>query len=430
MSRRPLKNLETLYSLCKRRGFVFQSAEIYGGLNACWDYGPLGVELKRNIAQLWWKTMTQRSDIVGLDSAILSHEKVWTASGHLSAFTDPLSDCLKCRFRFRFEEKKVCPKCGSEKITSPRPFHLMFKTKSGSVEGEGSTVYLRPETAQGIYVNFLNIKNTCRKKPPFGAAQIGKAFRNEITPGPFTFRTREFEQMEMQYFIPPKTNKKYFEYWKDQRFQFYKNLLPLESVRFHEHSPKELAHYARQAADIQYHFPIGWQELEGIHDRGDYDLKAHQKESGKKMEHSDETQQFIPHIIETSAGLDRLLLALLCASYKEEPLEKETRVVMAIPRKLAPIKACFLPLSKKDGLISQAMKLRDDTALKYAVDYDETGSIGKRYRRQDEIGTPFSATIDFESLKDEKITVRDRDTMKQDRISASSLQDYIKEKLQ
>ena len=424
-----LKDFEILYSLCKRRGYVFQSAEIYGGLNACWDYGPLGVQLKRNLAELWWKTMVSRSDIVGLDSAILSHHDVLTASGHLSEFTDPLADCLKCRHRFRVEEEsQKCPHCGSEKITKPRAFNLMFKTQMGSLEEKGSAVYLRPETAQGIYVNFLNVQTSMRKKLPFGVAQIGKAFRNEITPGPFTFRTREFEQMEMQYFIFPNTNDKWFEYWKEQRQDFYKKL-HLKDIRFHEHSEKELAHYANKAVDIEYQFPIGWKELEGIHDRGDYDLKQHQTESKKRLEYSDEGQSFIPHVIETSVGLDRLWLALLCSAYKEESLEKETRVLLALPKKLAPVTVAVLPLSKKDNLISLARKLRDELSLKYNVEYDSAGSIGKRYRRQDEIGTPFSVTVDFDSLEDQKVTVRDRDTMKQERIALGSLREYLHKNL-
>ena len=424
-----LKDFETLYSLCKRRGYVFQSAEIYGGLNACWDYGPLGVQLKRNLAELWWKTMVSRSDIVGLDSAILSHHDVLKASGHLSEFTDPLADCLKCRHRFRMEEENLkCPHCGSEKITKPRAFNLMFKTQMGSLEEKGSAVYLRPETAQGIYVNFLNVQTSMRKKLPFGVAQIGKAFRNEITPGPFTFRTREFEQMEMQYFIFSNTNDKWFEYWKDQRQKFYKKL-HLKDIRFHEHGEKELAHYANKAVDIEYQFPIGWKELEGIHDRGDYDLKQHQTESKKRLEYSDEGKSFIPNVIETSVGLDRLWLALLCSAYKEESLEKETRVLLALPKRLAPVTLAVMPLSKKDNLISLARKLRDELSLNYNVEYDSAGSIGKRYRRQDEIGTPFSVTVDFDSLEDQKVTVRDRDTMKQERIALVSVREYLNKNL-
>lgn len=424
-----LNNFETLQSLCKRRGYIFQSAEIYGGLNACWDYGPLGAQLKRNLAELWWKTMVRRSDIVGLDSAILSHQEVLKASGHLSAFTDPLVDCLRCKYRFRLEDQKKCSQCGSEKITEPRPFNLMFKTQMGSVEDQGADVYLRPETAQGIYVQFLNIQGSMRKTLPFGVAQIGKAFRNEITPGPFTFRTREFEQMEMQYFIKPEESARWYKYWKEARFQFYKGIL--KNIRYREHAKNELAHYASQAVDIEYQFPIGWKELEGIHDRGQYDVKMHQEGSRKNLSYSTSNgDKFIPHIIETSVGLDRMWLALLCESYREEALKgDETRVVLALPKKLAPIQIAFLPLSKKELLVALAHKLRDQYIEKYFVDYDETGSIGKRYRRQDEIGTPLCVTIDFESLEDHQVTVRNRDKMTQDRVSVDQLADYLSQKL-
>ena len=427
-----LKNFETLASLCKRRGYIFQSAQIYGGLNACWDYGPLGSQLKKNVADFWWKTMVSRSDIVGLDCALLSHHDVLKASGHIDAFTDPLVDCLKCKYRFRLEknEKKICSKCGSKTLTSPRPFNLMFKTYMGSVEDQGQPVYLRPETAQGIYVNFLNVQQSARKKIPFGIAQIGKAFRNEITPGPFTFRTREFEQMEMQYFISPGESDQWFEYWKEQRLSFYKELKLEDKIRFHEHQEDELAHYASKALDIEFKFPIDWKELEGIHDRGCYDLSQHQNHSKKRLEYSEEGQKFIPAVIETSVGLDRLCLALLCASYKEESVKDgEVRVLLALPRKLAPITVAILPLSKKPSLMELGHKLRDHLSAHYMVDHDEAGSIGKRYRRQDEIGTPFSVTVDFESLKDQKVTIRDRDTMTQERISINDLVQYIDEKL-
>ena len=426
-----LKNFETLASLCKRRGYIFQSAEIYGGLNACWDYGPLGSQFKKNVADYWWKAMVSRQDIVGLDSALLSHHDVLKASGHVDAFTDPLVDCLKCQYRFRLEkdEKVVCPKCGSDQLTSPRPFNLMFKTYMGSVEDQGQPVYLRPETAQGIYVNFLNVQKSARKKIPFGIAQIGKAFRNEITPGPFIFRTREFEQMEMQYFIPQKENDQWFEYWKEQRLSFYKKLKLDQHIRFHEHSKDELAHYANKALDIEFKFPIGWKELEGIHDRGCYDLSQHQSHSKKSLEYSGEEQKFIPNVIETSVGLDRLCLALLCASYKEENIKDETRIVLALPRNLTPVNVAILPLSKKPELIELSHKIRDELSNQCMVDYDEAGSIGKRYRRQDEIGTPFALTVDFESLEDQKVTVRDRDTMTQERTPIHDLTQYIGEKL-
>ena len=422
-----MESMDSIYSLCKRRGYVFQSAEIYGGLNAVWDYGPLGVLLKKNLADFWWKKMVNRLDIVGLDSALLSHESVLKASGHVSAFTDPLVDCLDCRYRFRLEDKKVCPQCGSRKITEPRAFNLMFKTKMGSLEDAHSTVYLRPETAQGIYVNFLNVQVSMRKKIPFGIAQIGKAFRNEITPGPFIFRMREFEQMEMQYFIPPDKGSQWFEYWKEKRLNFYQSLkFNSQNIRFQDHGKDELAHYARKATDIQYQFPFGWKELEGIHDRGDYDLKQHQKESKKKLEYTnDKGEKYLPCVIETSVGLDRMTLALLCSSYTEEEVREEKRTVLKIPYLLAPIKVAILPLSKKEALIKQAQKIYQDLSSIYMVDYDETGSIGKRYRRQDEIGTPFSITVDFESLEDHQVTVRNRDTMDQDRISIDKVKEYL-----
>lgn len=434
MASSALKDFETLYSLCKRRGFMFQSAEIYGGLNACFDYGPLGTQLKKNLSQYWWNQMVRRKDIVGLDSAILSHQDVLKASGHVDAFTDPLVDCLDCKARFRPEaDSKICPECQSSNITSPREFNLMFKTKAGSLEGGSSVVYLRPETAQGIYVNFQNIQTTTRKKLPFGVAQVGKAFRNEITPGPFTFRTREFEQMEMQYFILPNTNDKWFEYWREKRLQFYKDLdFRSEHIRCHDHKSRELAHYANKAIDIEYLFPIGWKELEGIHDRGDYDLSSHQKLSKKNLEYTpieDPKSSLLPHIIETSVGLDRLLLALLCESYREEKVQSENRVYLALPSSLAPIQVAFLPLSKKADLIQLASKLRDSISEKYLVDYDESGSIGRRYRRQDEIGTPFCVTVDFESLEDEQVTVRSRDSMKQKRVSMKDLERELEKTL-
>ena len=423
-----LKNFETLYSLCKRRGYIFQSSEIYGGLNACWDYGPLGVQLKRNLSELWWRSMVHRQDIVGLDSSILTHEKTLQASGHVSSFTDPLSDCKICKFRFRPENKnKKCPKCGSEETTEERPFNLMFKTHIGSLEEKGSVVYLRPETAQGIYTNFLNIQSSSRKKLPFGVAQIGKAFRNEITPGPFIFRTREFEQMEMQYFIFPETRSEWFEYWKEKRFSFYKEL-NFQNIRFHPHSKDELAHYAHSAADIEYQFPIGWKEVEGVHDRGSYDLTQHQKTSKKSLEYTDSNgKKTLPYVIETSAGLDRLWLALLCASYKEEKVQDESRVVLALPKNLSPINIAVLPLSKKDHLKALSMKIRDSLSVNYRTDYDDAGSIGKRYRRQDEAGTPFAVTVDFESEKDQKVTIRERDSMKQTRIPIGNIHQYLKD---
>ena len=449
---RRLEDLQTLVSLCKRRGFVFQSSEIYGGINACWDYGPLGSELKLNVKKVWWESMTRRHDIVGLDAAILMAPIVWKASGHVDTFTDPLVDCKKCGARFRADQlvdglmchqdkKKPIADCKKD-FTEPRNFNLMFKTFMGPVEDEASVVYLRPETAQGIYVNFENVYVSSRKKIPFGIAQIGKAFRNEITPGNFIFRTREFEQMEMQYFVKPGTDPDHMESWKAERKKFYTSLgFSSDRLRFHEHGAGELAHYARSAFDIQFKFPIGWQELEGIHNRSDFDLTQHQKFSGKKIEYFDEAtkEKFVPFIIETSAGCDRMLLAALCDAYREEVVKggsegesesgEDVRVVLGFHPKLAPVKAAVLPLSKKPDLQEMAMRIRDDLSNEWVVHYDETGSIGKRYRRQDEVGTPFCATVDFESLNDRRVTVRHRDRMSQDRVEATHLKTYLKDQM-
>ena len=424
-----LKDLNPLVSLCKRRGYIFPSSEIYGGLAACWDYGPLGVQFKMNVKQLWWKAMTHRQDIVGLDSSILMHPKVWKASGHVDEFSDPLVDCRDCGFRFRLEEKMTtCPRCGSKNLTEPRAFNLMFKTYAGPVEEEASQVYLRPETAQGIYVNFLNVQSSMRKKIPFGIAQIGKAFRNEITLGNFIFRCREFGQMEMQYFVHPEKADEFFEYWKEQRKKFLLGIgLPEKSLRVHEHGEKELAHYAHKAVDFEFLFPMGWKELEGIHHRGDFDLKQHQKWSGKKLSYfdADRGENYLPYVIETSIGLDRLILSLLCSAYKEEKVKEETRVLLALNLQLAPIQVAVLPLSKKSQLKDLVDKISGSLMKKWRVEQDENGSIGKRYRRQDEIGTPFCVTVDFDSLEDGKITVRHRDTMKQDRLSVDHLEKYL-----
>lgn len=442
-----LKDLQTLVSLCKRRGFIFQSSEIYGGINACYDYGPLGVELKLNIKKIWWEAMTLRPDIVGLDAAILMAPIVWKASGHVDGFTDPLTECGGCKSRFRVDQlkdPKKCPTCGvSGKMSEPRNFNLMFKTFMGPVEETASVVYLRPETAQGIYVNYENVQVTTRKKIPFGIAQIGKAFRNEITPGNFTFRTREFEQMEMQYFVKPGSDMETFEYWKQERINFYKSYgFNMSKMRFHQHKDGELAHYAKAAFDIQYEFPIGWQELEGIHNRSDFDLTQHQKFSGKKLEYFDEAtkEKFVPFVIETSSGCDRMLLAALCDGYREEQTAEkeangedgklETRVVLGFHPQLAPIKAAILPLSKKAELQELSHQIEQSVYKKFRVDYDESGSIGKRYRRQDEIGTPLCVTVDFDSLKDKKVTVRHRDTMAQERIAIDQLANYLGDKLE
>lgn len=438
---RYLDDLQTLVSLCKRRGFVFQSSEIYGGINACWDYGPLGVELKANVKKLWWKWMTKRQDIVGIDAAILMHPTVWKASGHVDGFSDPLVECKECKSRFRVDHLKEagkCNNCGKANLSEPRMFNLMFKTFMGPVEESAAVVYLRPETAQGIFVNFENVQVTARKKIPFGIAQIGKAFRNEITPGNFIFRTREFEQMEMQYFVKPGTDMEIFETWKSARKGFYESFgFRPENLRFHEHGKGELAHYARAAFDIEYKFPIGWQEIEGIHNRSDFDLTQHQKFSGKKIEYFDEAtkEKFTPYVIETSAGCDRTLLATLCDAYREEVvLDSETgkedvRVVLGFHPELAPVKAAILPLSKKPELQEISNRIYAELAEDFVTQYDDAGSIGKRYRRQDEVGTPFCLTVDFQSLEDKCVTVRHRDTMKQLRVPMQNIAQYIKDQI-
>lgn len=433
-----LKSMSDLASLCKRRGFIFQSSEIYGGLGSCWDMGPLGVELKNNIKNLWWKAMTYRDDVVGVDAAILMHPTVWKASGHIDNFSDPLVDCKQCKGRFRADNidlNAACPTCGTKgSFTEPREFNLMFKTQMGAVESESSTVFLRPETAQGIFVNFLNVQSTMRKKVPFGIAQIGKAFRNEITPGNFIFRMREFEQMEMQYFIKPGTQADFMEKWKEIRMQWHKeNGLRPERLRWHEH--EKLAHYADAAFDIEYEFPHGWGEMEGIHSRTDFDLKQHQEFSGKNLQYTEQdgntVEKYIPYVIETSVGCDRALLAVLCDAYRlENEGDKENeRVVMRFSPKVAPIKVAVLPLMKKPDLEDVATKLFKDIQKEYMAEYDLSGSIGKRYRRQDEIGTPFCITVDFDTLNDQAVTIRDRDSMVQERIPLANVQAYLKERL-
>ncbi len=432
-----LGDLQTLVSLSKRRGFVFQSSEVYGGLNSCWDYGPLGVAMKLNVKKAWWKAMTRRRDIEGLDAAILMHPTVWKASGHIDNFTDPLVDCKKCKSRFRADHldpsKPVCLNCGSEELTDPRSFNLMFKTHMGPVEDEGAVVYLRPETAQGIFVNFENVMTSMRKKLPFGIAQIGKSFRNEITPGNFVFRTREFEQMEMQYFVKPGEDDSYFDQWKETRWNFYLSLgIDPDNLRFHPHGPDELAHYAKAAEDVQYKFPMGWQELEGVHNRTDFDLSQHQKFSGKKLEYFDEVakEKFVPYVIETAVGCDRLFLTLLCDAYREEVSvddkgKEDKRIVLGLHPSIAPVKAAILPLSKKPELQEPASKLFADLSDDLDIQYDESQSIGKRYRRQDEIGTPLCITYDFDSLEDKQVTIRHRDSMKQDRVAIDQVKNYI-----
>ncbi len=438
---RPLTDLATLVSLSKRRGFVFQSSEIYGGLGSCWDYGPLGSLMKLNVKRAWWNAMTRRPDIVGLDAAILMHPMVWKASGHVDGFSDPLVDCKDCKTRFRADntesylKDKKCPNCGSKNLSEERNFNLMFKTHMGPLEDSASVVYLRPETAQGHFVNFLNCQQSSRYKVPFGIAAIGKSFRNEITPGNFIFRTREFEQMEMQYFVKPGTDEKFFEEWKERRLAFYSKYgIKKENLKVHVH--EKLAHYARAAVDVEYKFPMGFSELEGIHNRSDFDLTQHMKFSGKNLEYFDEAnkEKFIPYVIETAVGCDRLFLAFMCDAYREEVTKDEAgkedvRVVMGLHPEIAPFKVAILPLSKKEELTSIADKLRDQLAEDFDVTYDEAASIGKRYRRQDEIGTPFCVTIDFDTINDQAVTVRHRDTMVQERIPMSQLNAYVAAKI-
>jgi len=423
--------MEKIVSLCKRRGIIFPSSEIYGGINSCWDYGPIGIELKNNIKRYWWKHMVYyRNDIEGLDSSILMHPQVWTASGHVEGFTDPLVDCKNCKQRFKATEIKngKCPSCGGE-LTAVRMFNLMFKTHIGPVEKDANVVYLRPETAQGIYVNFINVLNSSRRKLPFGIAQIGKSFRNEITPGNFIFRTREFEQMEMEYFLQPSTADKRMEEWKNERMDWYYSLgITRGRLRFYEHKKEELAHYATKAFDIEYNFPFGWKELEGIHNRTDYDLSRHMEYSGKDLRYFDDTigERYIPYIVETSAGVDRTLLTVLVDAYKEEP----ERVVLAISPKIAPIKAGIYPLVKRDGMPEIARRIEQSLRPLFNVFYDEGGSIGRRYRRQDEIGTPYGITVDSETLKNQSVTLRERDTMKQIRVNIDGLADEIKKRVE
>lgn len=439
--------MDKLVSLCKRRGFVFQSSEIYGGTGSVWDYGPLGVELKKNLKDAWWRSMVRmREDVVGLDAAILMHPRTWEASGHVAGFTDPLVDCKTCKGRFRADklEDARCPQKPSRKpgeaeqcqLTEPRMFNLMFKTFMGPVEESAATVYLRPETAQGIFVNFLNVQQSTRQKVPFGIAQIGKAFRNEITPGNFIFRTREFEQMEMQFFVEPGKDMEWFEFWKAERMAWHQGLgLAPERLNYHQHAGAELAHYARAAFDIEFDFggSLGFQEIEGIHNRGDFDLERHQEFSGKKLEYFDQpnNKRYLPYVIETSVGADRSTLAALVNAYREETVEGEDegRTVLRLHPSLAPIKAAVFALTKKDGMPDMAHRIAGDLRQHFPVDYDETGSIGKRYRRQDEVGTPFCITVDTESVKDGTVTVRDRDTLKQDRIGVDAVRGYLQERL-
>jgi len=427
-------SMETIVSLCKRRGFVFPSSEIYGGLASCWDYGPFGVELKRNIKDAWWKTIVQeRDDVTGLDTSILMHPRVWTASGHVDSFADSMVECKSCHLRWRAEELRdeKCPKCGG-KLTEPRMFNLMFKTFMGPVEDEASTIYLRPETAQGMFVNFENVVAISRKKLPLGIAQIGKSFRNEITPGNFVFRTREFEHMEVEYFVKPGDDKHWFDYWVKERFNWYIGLgIKKENLRLRQHSKEELAHYAKDCYDIEYLFPMGWAELEGIANRGNYDLTQHAKFSGKDLSYYDNEsgQRYIPYIIEPSAGVERSFLAFLIDSYREEVVEGEKRVVLSLHPSLAPVKVAVLPLSRNEKLTPLAKEIYGQLRSSFMTYYDDTQSIGRRYRRQDETGTLFCVTIDFESLEDHQVTIRDRDSLAQIRVPIEKLEQILQTKL-
>ena len=422
--------MDKIVSLCKRRGFVFQSSEIYGGLGSCWDYGPLGVELKNNIKRSWWEAMTnRRDDIEGVDAAILMHPDVWIASGHVEGFTDPLVDCKQCKHRFRADEinTEKCPDCGGE-LTKPRMFNLMFKTFMGPVEDETAVVYMRPETAQGIYVNFHNVLQPSRQKLPFGIAQIGKAFRNEITPGNFIFRTREFEQMEMQYFVRPDEDLKWFDYWKDQRWDWYLELgIRKEKLRWHEHGKDELAHYAKAAFDVEYEFSFGWKEIEGIHNRTDFDLARHAEKSGKDLRYFDQerNQKYLPYIIETSAGADRSTLVVLADAFCEEEVRGEKRTVLKFAPSIAPINAAVFPRVKKEGMPEVAERIYHDLKKHFKVFYDDGGAVGRRYRRMDEAGTPYCITVDGQTLQDDTVTVRERDSMEQTRHKIAELVELI-----
>jgi glycyl-tRNA synthetase len=463
-------DMDTIVSLAKRRGFIFQSSEIYGGTGSCWDYGPLGVELKNNVKRAWWRDNVQlRFDIVGLDASILMHATVWKASGHIDHFTDPMVDCKACKRRFRADKideeewvhycaatkgnkfvvaageackhcgskRALCPACGKGELTPPRQFNLMFKTFMGPVEDEAAVTYLRPETAQGIFVNFENVQQAMRLKLPFGIAQIGKAFRNEITPGNFTFRTREFEQMEIEFFVMPGTDEEWHQKWIDERFAWYQKYgLRKENIRLREHEKDELAHYAKRTADIEYKFAMGWSELEGIANRTDFDLKQHAQFSGKALEYFDEEtkQKVVPYVIEPSAGADRSTLAFLVDAYHQEEVRGEKRVVLRFHPELAPIKIAVLPLLKKnDRIVATAKKICADLKKSWFSVYDDTASIGRLYRRQDEVGTAFCVTVDVQTVgddktaADEKVTIRDRDTMQQVRVPISNLQNIMAE---
>ena len=431
----PYADMDKILSLSKRRGFVFQSSEIYGGLASTWDYGPLGVELKRHIKEAWWQSViVQRDDMVGLDAAILMSPQVWIASGHVANFSDPLVECRQCHLRFRADqlETETCPECGGD-FTEPRRFNLMFRTFMGPVEDTGHEVFLRPETAQGIFVNFKNVLNSTRKKLPFGIGQIGKAFRNEITPGNFTFRTREFEQMEVEFFVKPGTEEQWLQEWVNARFNWYLRYgIRRENLRLRRHDPDELAHYARDTYDIEYRFPWGWGELEGIASRTDFDLGRHAAASGEDLTYFDEEtrEHFLPYVIEPSGGVDRAALAFWLDAYDEEPDGNAIRVVSHLHPQLAPITVAVLPLSRNARLTPTARSIHDQLRRHFSVQYDDAQSVGRRYRRQDEIGTPWCVTVDFATLDDHQVTIRDRDTMHQIRIPVADLVPILQDKLE
>ena len=486
-----MKFMEKIVSLAKRRGFVYQSSEVYGGLNGCWDFGPMGVELLNNVKQQWWKSMTYRENVEGIDASILMHPRVWEASGHVENFTDPMVDCKQCKARYRldvlFEETSIrrkkeavnsihrlnagekindaevetlfkmytekppeteifrkllgslsCPNCGNKgTFTSPRTFNLMFKTFVGPVEDSSAVVYLRPETAQGIFVNFLNVQSAARQKVPFGIAQIGKAFRNEINTKNFLFRTREFEQMEMQFFVKPGTDDNWFEYWRLERMKWFTDLgMTKEKLQWHQHPKDKLAHYAKDAYDIEYQFPFGWGEIEGVHNRTDFDLSRHEEFSTKSMKYfDDETKEkYTPYVIETSAGATRSFMAFLIDAYREEEAPTaeggvEVRTVLKLHPKLAPVKVAIFPLVSRDGMPELARKIEQDLRPHFRVFYDESGAVGRRYRRQDEVGTPFCITVDSQTLQDDTVTVRERDSMQQERIPTGRLREFFLQKL-
>jgi glycyl-tRNA synthetase len=429
--------MDKIVALCKRRGLIFPASEIYGGFGNTYDYGHYGVLLKNNIKDAWWRAMVQeRDDVVALDSAIIQHPRTWEASGHLAGFSDPLVQCLgKCKQRFRLDHLleddpahgDACPTCGGE-LSEPRQFNLMFQTHVGPVQDEGSVAYLRPETAQGIFLNYKNTLEFARKKPPFGIAQVGKSFRNEITARNFIFRTREFEQMEMEFFVPPDEAQRWYEYWCQERFDWYTRYgIRPDHLRLRPHDAEELSHYSSGTSDVEYLFPIGWSELEGIANRGDFDLNAHAAASGKKLNFKDANVgvEFVPHVIEPAAGADRALLAFLCDAYDEEEINGEQRVVLKLHPALAPVKVAIFPLLRKDGHPELAREIHAELRARFSTEYDESGHIGKRYRRQDEIGTPLAVTVDHQSLEDRTVTVRDRDTLAQERLPIDGLADEL-----